>query len=78
MAGTPLNLLNGVKALDAVDGNLTGQIRVKVETVTGGPLMAVNGNIPVTVAGQYSITYTVSDDAGNKTEQTVQLTVSEG
>ena len=43
----------GAEANDNIDGNITSDI-------------IVNGNVDTTTAGTYTITYTVSDQAGNK------------
>ncbi|PLS24038.1 immunoglobulin-like domain-containing protein [Bifidobacterium imperatoris] len=54
----------GVTATDDVSGDLTDSI-------------VVTGAVNTTVAGQYTLTYTVSDKAGNKAEAERVITVSE-
>ncbi|MDV4149266.1 DUF5011 domain-containing protein [Clostridium sp. AL.422] len=53
--GSSLDLMNGIDAIDAEDGNLKGSI-----VVTGDKL---DTNVP----GRYEIIYTVTDSAGNET-----------
>ena len=57
--------LDGVTANDDVDGNITSDISVDTSLVN------------LTTAGEYTITYTVSDAAGNTTSETATITVSE-
>jgi hypothetical protein len=57
----------GATATDDIDGDLTGSIQT-------------SGTINTTVVGTYSITYTVSDRAGNKGSavRTIQVGVNQG
>ncbi|MET1178493.1 immunoglobulin-like domain-containing protein [Peribacillus simplex] len=57
------DLLKGVEATDNIDGDLTRKIFVNTE------------NVDRTTEGEYVITYSVTDRAGNKTEVQSTLTV---
>lgn len=52
----------GAKAFDNIDGDITSKIKI-------------SGSVDVNRAGSYTITYTVSDKAGNKVEETRIVTV---
>jgi uncharacterized surface protein with fasciclin (FAS1) repeats len=60
--GDAFNPMEGVTAIDDVDGNITDQV-------------VVTGDYNLEVAGIYELTYTVSDAAGNVTSQTRTLIV---
>ncbi len=57
------DLLAGLVAFDPEDGNVTNQITVD------------STNLDLTTVGIYDITYSVSDEAGNTFQITIQLTV---
>ncbi len=59
--GTKINLLKGVTAKDNVSGNLTSSIKVS--------------SVDFNKVGKQTVTYTVTDKAGNKTTKTATLTV---
>ena len=59
--GVKINLLKGVTAKDNVDGVLTSQIKVS--------------KVDFNKVGKQSVTYTVTDKAGNKATKTATLTV---
>lgn len=52
----------GASATDNVDGDITSKIKV-------------SGKVDITKSGTYTITYTVTDKAGNRTEVTRKVTV---
>lgn len=52
----------GASATDNIDGDITSKIKV-------------SGKVDVTKSGTYTITYTVTDKAGNRTEVTRKVTV---
>ena len=60
--GDTFNPLNGVKASDSEDGDLTSKI-------------SINGKVDNTKAGEYTLTYTVSDSKGAVTTVTRVVTV---
>ena len=60
--GEKLNLMEGVTAKDAEDGDITSKVKVSGK---------VNFNKP----GKYTITYTVTDNDGNKAEETRTIVV---
>ena len=60
--GDTFNPLNGVKALDSEDGDLTSKI-------------SINGKVDNTKAGEYTLTYSVSDSKGAVTTVTRVVTV---
>lgn len=69
-----VNLLDGVSALDDIDGDITSKI-----TITTLPYMeVVNGVIVPTLTGDYEICYEVSDLAGNLVKAYITLTVEPG
>ena len=55
----------GVKAIDTVDGDISSKIQV-------------TGEVDVKHLGEYTLKYTVTDEAGNKAEATRKVTVSTG
>lgn len=64
--GTPgFNALTGVTANDVIDGDLTSAIEV-------------TGSVNIWQPGEYTLSYSVEDAAGNKTERTRKVTVSLG
>lgn len=66
------DLLKGVTAVDDVDGDLTDKIEVSVM-----PSMNVNdGVVKPSVPGDYEITYTVTDEAGNEANAYASLVVT--
>ena len=62
--GNPFNPLAGVTATDNVDGDVTDQITIE-------------GEVDVDTLGEYTLTYTVSDAAGNEATATRVITVAE-
>lgn len=60
--GSNLNLLEGVSASDAEDGDLTDKIQV-------------SENIDINNAGTYDVTYSVTDKDNNTVTKTIKLTV---
>jgi len=62
-AGSVFNPLEGVTALDDVDGSLTTSI-------------TVSGVININIVGVYQLTYTVTDAAGNVATVNRQITVT--
>lgn len=60
------NFLEGITAIDNFDGDLTSDIQVSYPN-----------NINTSVAGEYTVVYTVTDAAGNTTEEEVTLYVSD-
>ena len=63
--GTDYNFVQGVVAVDEVDGIITDQIVVNTDTFNA------------TVSGNYEVTYSVSDSYGIETTKNVTITVSE-
>lgn len=61
--GGSVDYLKGVTATDDTDGDITDKIAVNSDAVN------------TTKAGTYSVTYTVSDNAGNETKENVKITV---
>ena len=55
----------GVKAIDTVDGDISSKIQV-------------TGEVDVKHLGEYTLSYSVTDEAGNKAEATRKVTVSTG
>ncbi len=70
---TVYNPLDGVTALDAVDGDLTDSIVVEIKDASDQVVTAVD----TSVEGTYTITYTVEDEAGNIAMTTTTLSVVE-
>ena len=67
VAGQDFNLLTGITATDNVDGDITSNITVSTfpdMTVTAGVISPDLDDV-----GTYDVTYTVSDNAGNKAEE---------
>ncbi len=60
-----INSLKGITAKDEIDGDLTEQISVDTSDVSFG------------VPGEYSVTYTVKDESGNKTEKSVPVVIKD-
>lgn len=67
MAG--VNVLEGVTAFDDVDGDVTDQITVKRKQLNGETICSDSSGNPcsdtITEPGEYRVTYTVTDLAGN-------------
>ena len=59
------NLLDGVKATDKEDGDLTSKVSVKYEDVN------------VNVKGSYHVTYVVSDSSNQTSEKTINVIIDE-
>ena len=55
--------MTGVTAMDQEDGNITNKVKVDL------------GNFNIKKAGEYNITYTVTDNAGNTTSKTRKVLV---
>ncbi|MEH7074273.1 DUF5011 domain-containing protein [Neobacillus drentensis] len=62
--GTAFDPLDGVKATDTVDGDLTSSIHI-------------SGSVDSNTKGIYELTYTVKDSSGNAISATRQITVSD-
>ena len=62
--GEKFNKLDGVSAIDFEDGNITDKI-------------VVTGDVDTSKAGEYELTYEVTDKNGNKSSITVIITVEE-
>lgn len=58
----PFNLLKGVTAIDAEDGDITNQI-------------SVTSDVNIFQVGTYTATYTVTDSDNNTVERTINITV---
>ncbi len=71
-AGTEFDALAGVTASDAEDGDLTGMITVK----SMPDLAFSNGKVTPDTAGNYELTYSVTDKAGETAEAYATLTVT--
>ncbi len=63
--GTETNLLDGVKASDKEDGDLTSKVIIE------------ENNVNFNEIGEYSVTYSVSDKHGQKTLKTIDVNVIE-
>ncbi|MBW3089238.1 DUF5011 domain-containing protein [Bifidobacterium sp. 82T25] len=61
--GDPFDPKAGVTATDETDGDITSKI-------------TISGSVDVTKPGKYELNYTVSDNAGNKTEVKRVITVT--
>lgn len=74
-AGESLNLLEGVTAVDDVDGNITNKIQVSIMPERA----IVNGVVQFSKddEGFYDVTYTVKDAAGNEANAYSEITVTE-
>ena len=71
-AGTEINVLDGVTASDAEDGDLTAMIAVESTPV----LSFKNGKATPEKAGSYELTYTVTDKNGQSVSEYATLTVT--
>lgn len=71
--GTPFNPLAGVSAYDLFDGDVTEDITFEIKDAEDN----VVETIDVDVVGVYTITYTVSDEAGNEATATRTVTFEE-
>lgn len=60
--GTPFDPLEGVTAVDNLDGDVTDKL-------------IVNGTVNTNTPGEYTITYVVWDEAGNITSKSITITV---
>jgi hypothetical protein len=71
-ADQEIDVLSGVTATDAEDGDLTSSI-----TVTSVPALVFSGGKTTpTEVGTYEITYSISDSKGEKTENYATMTVN--
>lgn len=71
-AGSEINVLEGVSASDAEDGDLTSMI-----TIESTPALTFkNGKATPEKAGTYELTYTVTDKAGVSVSEYATLTVT--
>ncbi len=70
LVGSTYDPLNGVTALDIVDGDLTDSILVEILDSNNATVSAVNTSAP----GVYTVNYSVEDAAGN--EATAETTVN--
>ncbi len=61
---TTFNVMQGITAIDDVDGTITANV-------------VVTGDLDVNVIGTYTLTYTITDEAGNVTTQTRLIIVRE-
>ena len=71
-AGSEINVLEGVSASDAEDGDLTAMIAIE-STPT---LTFKNGKATPEKAGTYELTYTVTDKSGESVSEYATLTVT--
>lgn len=71
-AGSEINVLSGVTASDAEDGDLTSMIAVESTPV----LTFKNGKVTPEKAGSYELTYTVTDKNGETVSEYATLTVT--
>lgn len=71
--GTPFDPLAGVSAHDLFDGDVTEDITFEIKNADDEEVTTIN----VGVVGTYTITYTVSDEAGNKATATRTVTFEE-
>lgn len=62
--GETIDLLNGIKAIDDIEGDVTSRLKVE-------------GTINNTLVGEYQIIYTVSDNVGNIAKVVRKVTVVE-
>ncbi len=70
LVGSTYDPLNGVTALDVVDGDLTDEILVEILDSNNAVVNAVDTSVPAV----YTVNYSVEDAAGN--EATAQTTVN--
>lgn len=71
-AGTEIDVLAGVTAADAEDGDLTSMIAIEATPA----LTFKNGKATPEKAGAYELTYTVTDKAGESVSEYATLTVT--
>ena len=71
LIGADFDPMSGVSAFDVVDGDMTDSIDVVIKDGADAVVQAVD----TSVAGTYTITYTVTDEAGNEAEFIVTLEV---
>ncbi len=64
LGDTSFNLMQGITAIDDIDGTITTSI-------------VVTGDFDINVIGTYTITYTITDAAGNVTQLSRQIVVRE-
>lgn len=62
-SGTKLDLLKGVTAYDAFDGDVTSKVKVK------------SSNLDTNKVGTYNIVYSATDSENNTSEKTIKVTV---
>ena len=73
LADSTVDLLNGVAALDAEDGDITPSLEISIT-----PYVAVtNGYATFTKAGRYEAVYKTQDSAGLSARTTAYITVEE-
>ncbi|MFS1524707.1 immunoglobulin-like domain-containing protein [Microbulbifer sp. 2304DJ12-6] len=65
LLNTPFDAMSGITASDAEDGNLTATVRV-------------SGFVNTAIAGVYTLTYSVTDSAGQTVTAERKVTVSDG
>lgn len=71
-AGSEINVLDGVTASDAEDGDLSGMITIEATPA----LEFKNGKAVPPTAGDYELTYSVTDKAGETTQEYATLTAT--
>jgi hypothetical protein len=71
LVGNAFDPMNGVTAFDIVDGDVTENIVVVIENGLGDVVSAIDTSVEDT----FTITYTISDAAGNEAEFVVTLEV---
>lgn len=71
-AQSEINLLEGISAVDDVDGDITSSIAITVMP----ELSVTDGKVTPIDSGDYEVKYSVSDKAGNVAEAFSTLTVS--
>ena len=62
--GSEINVLDNIKATDNVDGNITSKVKTNID------------DIDLTKVSSNELTYTVSDEAGNKVIETITLNIN--
>ncbi len=70
-ATVQFNPLQGVFAVDNVDGDITADIEVEIRNASN----QVVGSVDTSVAGTYTVKYTVADAANNVTTKSTTVTV---